>query len=113
MGKSKRRNGNSPLVMIKKNTLQSDAWKQLTHPEKVGYIHLKANFNGSNNGEISFKYSSMQGVMAPATLSKALKGLEKKGWIEKTEHGGLCRYYCLYRLTGKYDGIRNEKGRGR
>jgi len=99
--------------MIEKNMLYEDAWKQLSHSEMIAYIYLKANYNGSNNGEIPFRYSSMKGVMSPATLSKALKRLQEKGWIAKTEHGGLCRYYCLYRLTGKYDVIRNEKGRRR
>jgi len=52
------------------------------------------------------QYLELKDIMAPATLSKALKGLIKKGWIEKTKHGGLFRYFCLYRLTGKYDNIK-------
>ena len=49
---------------------------------------------------------NLKSVMAPATLSKALKGLRNKEWIEKTKHGGMYRYYCLYQLTGKYDCIK-------
>lgn len=92
--------------MLDKSLLKGPAWKELTHSEMVTYIHLKANHNGSNNGEIPFKYSEMKGIMAPDTISKALKGLIKKGWIEKTKYGGMFRYYCLYKLTGKYDVIR-------
>jgi len=62
--------------MIEKNMLYEDAWKQLSHSEMIAYIYLKANYNGSNNGEIPFRYSSMKGVMSPATLSKALKRLQ-------------------------------------
>ena len=64
------------------------------------------NYNGTNNGEISLKYADMKEDFAPAKLSKTPKGLEKKGWIKKTQHGGLHRYYCLYKLTGKYDKLR-------
>jgi len=105
MARTKRKNG-PPFVMIDKAVLRSSAWKALSHSEMVVYIYLKANYNGSNNGEIAFPYSQMEGIMARQTLSSALKGLIEKGWIEKTEYGGLYRYYCLYRLTGKFDVVR-------
>jgi len=96
--------------MVEKSTLKSTAWRELAHTEKIVYIHLKANFNGSNNGRIPFKYSHMKGIMSPATISKALKGLLGKGWIEKTQYGGMYRYSCLYKLTGNHDVIRQSKG---
>jgi len=39
-----------------------------------------------------------------------LKGLLGKGWIEKTQYGGMYRYSCLYKLTGNHDVIRQSKG---
>lgn len=95
-----------PFVMLEKETLHSLECKVLTNTEFRVYAYIKKNYNGSNNGEISFKYTELKGAMAPATISSALKGLQGKGWIEKTQHGGLYRYYCLYKLTGKYDRIR-------
>lgn len=95
-----------PFVMLEKDTLKTPQWKELSHTEMLAYIYLKKNYNGGNNGEIPLKYSELEGIMAPATLSKALKGLISKGWVEKTQHGGLYRYFCLFRLTGNYDRIR-------
>ncbi|MFC1704576.1 hypothetical protein ACFL1E_07355 [Candidatus Omnitrophota bacterium] len=94
------------FVMLDKQLLESEEWKKLSHAEMIAYIYIKKNYNGSNNGKIPLKYAELKGILAPATLSKALKGLIDKEWIEKTQHGGMYRYYCLYKLTGKYDKLR-------
>lgn len=84
--------------------LKSSEWRTgLTSSEKIVYVHLKGKFTGTNNGEIQLHYSELKDMMAPATISKALKGLVNKGWVEKTQHGGMFRYCCKYRLTGKHD----------
>jgi len=103
---SRRRKNSPPFVMLERSVLNSLEWQSLTHSEMIAYIFLKKNYNGSNNGEISLKYTELKKVFSSATLSKALKGLIKKGWIEKTKYGGLYRYYCLYKLTGAFDKIR-------
>lgn len=103
---SRKRKSGPPFVMLEKFTLQSEEWKKLSPSEMITYIYIKKNYNGGNNGEIPLKYSELKGILAPATISKALKGLITKEWVEKTKYGGLYRYYCLYKLTGKYDRIR-------
>jgi len=92
--------------MLARVTLDSNEWKDLSHSEMIAYIYLKKNYNGGNNGNIPLKYRELNGILAPATLSAALKGLESKGWIEKTRYGGMYRGYCLYKLTEVYDRIR-------
>jgi len=92
-----------PFVMLDKRMLRGEPWKELSHTEQIAYIYIKANFNGSNNGEIPLTYSELEGILGHKTVWKALKGLEQKGWIRKTQHGGLYRYYCLYELTGTHD----------
>jgi len=106
---ARRRNSGPPFVMMEKNTLRCQDWKQLSHTEMIAYLYLKANYNGSNNGKIQLPYKSMEAVMAHKTLSTALKGLVDKGWIERTQRGGLYRYVCHYRLTGKYDLLRDAR----
>lgn len=101
-----RKNKHRRFVLLERQTLISPNWKALSHTEMVVYIYIKNNFNGSNNGSIPLKYSELKDIMAPATISKALKGLREKGWIEITQQGGLYRYFCLYKLTGKYDCIK-------
>jgi hypothetical protein len=103
---SRRRRKGPKFVMLERATLRSQEWKSLSHSEMIAYIYVKYNYNGGNNGQIPLTYKELKGVLAPATLSEALKGLITKGWIEKTKHGGLYRYYCHYKLTGKYDRIR-------
>ncbi len=109
MGSSRRKKC-APFVMLEKATLKSDEWQQLSLHAKYLYMKIKAKFNGTNNGKIAFRYSEIRGedkFKSDATISKYLKELISKGWIDKTEHGGLFRYYCLYRLTGKCDQIRH------
>ncbi|MEK7078836.1 MAG: hypothetical protein AAB929_02090 [Patescibacteria group bacterium] len=103
---ARKKNKHRRFVLIERQTLMSPQWRELSHAEMIAYIYIKNNYNGGNNGEIPLKYSELKSVMAPATLSKALKGLRNKEWIEKTKHGGMYRYYCLYQLTGKYDCIK-------
>lgn len=104
-----------PFAPVFKNVLQSKEWKQLTHSEQIIYIRIKANYSGSNNGNIPFKYSDVTGkepgCFSPATVSKALKGLIAKGWIKKTRYGGLYRAYCLYALTLNFDQVLGSKPR--
>ena len=100
---SRHKRHSRPFVMLDRAMLNSAEWKALSHSEMIVYTYIKRNFNGSNNGEIPLKYTELKGIMAPATISKALKGLEANDWIEKTQYGGLHRYYCKYKLTGRYD----------
>lgn len=104
MKPGKRRQGAPPFVALSKELLRSEDWKKgLTSSEKIVYLFLKCNYDGSNNGQIHLHYSELKTAMASATISSAFKGLEAKGWIEKTKMGGLFRYYNLYKLTGKHD----------
>ena len=86
--------------------LRSQDWVQLSPAAKLFYIHLKAKYNGNNNGEIRLHYSELKGIRgisAPPTISKATNELEEKGWIRRTQHGGLYRYHNKFELTGKFD----------
>jgi uncharacterized membrane protein len=104
MAKFRKKKYSPRFVMLEHKTLKGKEWKSLKPSEKLIYIYIKANYNGLNNGEIPFRYSEVE--FTHPTISNALKSLETQGWIEKTKHGGLFRFYCLYKLTGKYDVIR-------
>ncbi|MFH0931875.1 MAG: hypothetical protein V1890_08070 [Candidatus Zixiibacteriota bacterium] len=94
------------FVMLEKDTLNRPEWRKLSPSAMITYIYIKKNYNGGNNGEIPFKYVELKGILAPATISRSLKELQGNEWIEKTRYGGMFRYYCLYKLTGKNDRIR-------
>ena len=92
--------------MLNKEMLKSDEWKKLSSSAKIIYIYIKANYNGKNKDNLALTYSGLKKEFAAGTVSKALKQLINNTWIEKTKHGGLYRYYCTYKLTGKYDPLR-------
>lgn len=97
----------SSFVMIGRGTLlRSNEWKGLSAAAKILYLYLKAKYNGSNNGQIRLHYSELRGVKgisSPSTISRAIRELEQKGWLEITNLGGLYRRINEYRLTGTYD----------
>ena len=84
--------------------LKSKEWRsELNSSEKILYIELKRKFAGHNNGEIRLHYSELEDMMANSTICKAFKGLEKKGWINRTAVGGYHRFIYYFKLTGNYD----------
>jgi hypothetical protein len=108
MGRNKRKkysNFNN-FVAIPRRTLNMTEWKELSAAAKLFYIHLKSKYNKQNNGEISFHYSELKGnkgISSPHTISKAIRELEEKRWIKKTQLGGLFRHVNKFQLTGEYD----------
>lgn len=101
MNKKKRKL--APFVPLDRQMLRGKEYKELANSEKVVYTYLKLKYNGHNNGDIALSYGEMKGVLGSQAFAKALRGLKQKGWITITKHGGLYRYYNLFKLTGKYD----------
>ena len=94
------------FVAIPRKTLKTPEWKELSGAAKLFYIHLKAKYNGHNNGDICIHYSELhgiKGISSNTTISRAIQELEEKGWINKTVHGGLMRHVNKFKLTGKYE----------
>lgn len=104
---SRRRKGKGlEHVGIERRTLKGKEWRDLSPAAKIFYLHLKARYNGSNNGSIKLPYSAMKGVQGccnDRAISRAIQELETKGWIERERKGGLYRYENLFKLTFKYD----------
>lgn len=100
------RSGGLQHIGVERRTIHGEAWKALIPPAKIFYIHLKARYNGSNNGEIKLSYADMRGVKGCSSndsITKAIKELETKEWIVITKKGGLYRYENLFKLTFKHD----------
>lgn len=104
--KKRRGRGGLPHVGIERRTIHSEEWKRLSGPAKIFYWHLKARFNGSNNGEIELPYHCMKGIKGCSdmhTIAAAIRELESEGWIERRKIGGMYRYKNKFKLTFKYD----------
>ena len=109
MSRRKHRKLPRSFVALDRRMLKSPEFRTgLSASAKIAYIYLRNKCVGYNNGDIELHYCEMRDIMAPATLAKAFRNLEEKGWIERTKLGGLYRYVNKYKLTGRYDGtIRN------
>jgi len=93
-------------IGIERRTFKMKQWRSLSAAAKIFYLHLKARYNGSNNGEIMLPYSAMKdvkGCSSPRTISRASKELQKKEFIKIEERGGLYRHSNYYKLTFKHD----------
>lgn len=90
-------------VVIYWTTLECAEWKKLTSSEKVAYLYLRKKCMPGKNGSIALSYQDMKDVLSAKTFSRAIKGLIVKGWIERTKHGGMYRYYNLFKITWLYD----------
>jgi len=106
ISKRSRNKGHKSFVMLPRQMLRGEAWKELTPAAKILYVYLKGKYNGINNGGIKLYYSELKGVngiSSPNTVSRAFRELEEKGWIKRTKIGGLYRHYNEYELTGEHD----------
>lgn len=110
MGRRKYKDYDDPpyFRLAREILFECKEWRGLSAAAKLLYIHIKAKYNGSNDGKIKVTYAELKGsrgLSSPRTISKAQKELEEEEWIIKTEHGGLYRHYNLFKLTWKYDGL--------
>jgi hypothetical protein len=114
MSRAKEREKGIPFVMIPSEWFwgKSPDFLALSVRARMVYFCLRSNCfprtksYAGNNGQVDVSYSAFQkgsGFSSDTTISKALKELEGKGWIERTEKGGLFGKPNNYRLTGKYD----------
>jgi len=95
------------FAMLYRDMIRKEvAWKRLSASAKVFYLYLKAEYYGSNNGRIRFRYREardVKGISSRTTFSKAQDELINGGWIECRCQGGKRKRTNLYTLTGKYD----------
>ncbi len=107
MARRKHDQWNPPFAAIGKSIwLKDPEWRQFSPGARDLYALLKCSFDGHNNGALTVFYSQLRGVRglsSSRTISKAFSELEKAGWIEATERGGMFRRPTKYRLTGKTD----------
>lgn len=98
-GKNKGRRDTEPFLKLSKSILRSPQFKQLSGNEVKVFLQLYGEYNGSNNGYLALPYNQADKELnvSRQLLSRTLKGLEEKGWIEKSRQGGKGRlsYYAV------------------
>ncbi|WP_455647988.1 hypothetical protein [Lonepinella koalarum] len=95
----KGRRKTEPFVALPKNMMNSTAFKRLSPAENKVFVHLCAEYNGKNNGNITLPYNrASEFNLSRQTLSKALKSLTEKGFIKVSRQGERGKL-SLYALT--------------
>ena len=101
--KAKRKKKKGPnFVMVRKDLLKDPEWRKLRSSSKVVYIYLRNQFNHETIGELSLAYSRISDFMSSSTINEAFKELQKAGFIEKINRGGLYGGTTTYKCIGKY-----------
>jgi DNA-binding transcriptional ArsR family regulator len=91
-----------PFVAVLKEMLKSHAWEALGNASRVAYIHIKGKSFSRNPGEITLSYNEIERIMERRTFSWALRELEKFGFINRTQRGGLYRRRNFFRLSEEW-----------
>ena len=90
--KSKGRGHTKRFAMLSYPLLDSDAWKSLTPHARSVFTALLRQYNGGNNGNLSYtkKTAKRQGLSTSGTtMRKAMDELWKKGFIKLTRQGSF------------------------
>jgi len=112
--KGRRDKYTSYVGIDRKAVFRCESWRHLSLRAKLFYIHLKAHFDGTNNGTIQLHFSELSshpGFNSKRAFYGAAKELVSAGWITRTNpdrRSGLHRNPNTYRLTGKFDGYAIE-----
>jgi hypothetical protein len=110
MAWSQRKNKSAPFVMIYREMLRSQAWEKIGNASRVAYLHLKAKVVSNNPGEITLSYKEMERYMERRTYAKAIQELEKWGFIDRVQRGGLFRRRNFFRLIEDWRKIHPSSG---
>ena len=91
-------------MLLTYRTLRSRAWRSLNGAAVKVYFELRSRFHGANNGKISLSLEEGAELLGigKMTVSRALKELERKGFIAMTKRGQWYgRMATEYRVTDK------------
>lgn len=112
--KSKGRADSGSFLGIPQSVIDSTEFKSLKSTPIKLLIFIAEKYKGSNNGDLSASYDELRrlGFGQPATISNALKILQKKNFLFKTRQGGKnkCNLFAITwvpidkpRRVGEYD----------
>lgn len=102
-GRRQNRKGRSKFdeqfVPLPYSTVESDAWQHLSPAAVKVFIELRHRYNGHNNGKLTLSLDEGARLlhMGKATIARALKELEEKGFIKLVKRG---RWYG--RMASEY-----------
>lgn len=81
--------------------LESQEWKSLSNKAIVIYVQMRKNAFNNIHG-VKIPYSSLEGRMAPQTISNGLKELVASGFIKQVFKGGMYGSPAIYDFVGPF-----------
>ena len=98
------RESKDKFVMLPHELLDSEAWKSLAPPARCVFVCLLRQYNGRNNGDLSFTKSTARAFGLPTsgtTLRRTLDALWERGFTVLTRPGcfGSTRTCNLWAVT--------------
>jgi hypothetical protein len=91
-----------PYVKILWEMMDSEVWKKLSNSSKVTYIYLRRQIRSAKQKDVKLSYTNMEPIMNRNTFGRALKELEKCGFITKIQTGGLFRRINIFQLSEEW-----------
>jgi hypothetical protein len=89
--------------------MESMAWKKLTNAARVAYLHIRKTWWFDEQKPVSVTYTAMERFMERDTFSEALKLLEGRGLIKKTQTGGLFRKRNYFNMSDEWRRMDREE----
>jgi len=93
------------FIMLEWKMFDSAAFQSLAHTSVRVLLSIMRRKNGNNGNyaaPIECPYQAMNGTMSSATISKAIRELETKCFIELARHGGLMKQTNLFVFSGEW-----------
>lgn len=109
-----KRKGGQKFLMIDSYVYRSAAFRALLPAERVAYEEMKWRYDGTNNGRIGLGCAELADALharSKDTASRALAGLQAKGFIAKTKASAFNvkhRATTEWRLTEYRDDVTGE-----
>jgi len=101
-----------PFIKLDHPMFDSDAFQSLAHTSVrvlLSLMRRKNGMNGTDATPICCPYECMNGSMGSATIARAIRELEEKGFIVRTQRGGLYKKPNLFTFSGEWINWRKKQ----
>jgi len=108
----KRGRKSQPFIMLEHPLFDSEAFNSLSHSAArvlLSIMRRKNGKNGTDDAPIECPYPAMSGNMGSATIAKAIRELEEKGFINLARRGGLMKKTNLFVFSGEWINWREKQ----
>ena len=102
--KKSKRNSTAPHVRIYFAMMESPAWKSVSSTAHDIYLEMLKEYRGRPENRFSLSYSQLQDQyrFGKSRISAALRALERFGFIDVLEKGGLYKAWSEYALSERW-----------